>query len=221
MTKILNKRGSLITHASKRYKQADRPFRITIHHSATDSGSAKSFAEYHVKTHGWPGIGYHFVILKTGDIEQCWNEEVISYHTSRQNAGNIGICLVGNGTFTQKQLSSLIQLIKQLQKKWNIPVSQVKGHREWPHQNTLCPALNMHKIRAQLPDRPLLRRGSANLHVIDLQQRLLSRGIPLPQFGADGIYGQETEMAVRELQREYGLAVDGITGPITWKALLA
>lgn len=221
MKKIINKRGKLITHAAKKYQKGSRPSRITVHHSATRTGSSESFARYHTEVLQWPGIGYHFVILRSGVIEQCWDEDVISYHTRGQNTGNLGICLTGNGSFTHRQTISLIKLIRSLQKKWNIPVSSVKGHREWPNQQTECPGMNMNKLRSQLVPRPLLRRGAANLHVVDLQQRLLSIGIPLPLYGADGIYGQETEMAVRELQRRYGLAVDGITGSDTWQAILS
>ena len=35
----------------------------------------------------------------------------------------------------------------------------------------------------------------------------------------DGIYGQNTENAVRQFQKARGLTVDGIAGPATLKAL--
>ncbi|WP_456275027.1 peptidoglycan-binding domain-containing protein [Bacillus sp. AK031] len=37
----------------------------------------------------------------------------------------------------------------------------------------------------------------------------------MPRFGADGIYGTETEMAVMRFQRKYGLRVDGLAGTQT------
>lgn len=36
----------------------------------------------------------------------------------------------------------------------------------------------------------------------------------------DGIFGAETEAAVRQFQREHGLTVDGVAGIETWNALL-
>ena len=37
----------------------------------------------------------------------------------------------------------------------------------------------------------------------------------------DGVFGSNTDKAVRELQKAYGLAADGIVGKNTWKALVA
>jgi N-acetylmuramoyl-L-alanine amidase len=53
--------------------------------------------------------------------------------------------------------------------------------------------------------------------VAALQQRLLDMGFD-PGRG-DGIFGQQTEAALREFQRNVGLAADGTVGPQTLKAL--
>jgi len=37
----------------------------------------------------------------------------------------------------------------------------------------------------------------------------------------DGVFGRSTASAVKDLQAKYGLPVDGIVGPVTWKALVA
>jgi murein DD-endopeptidase MepM/ murein hydrolase activator NlpD len=39
------------------------------------------------------------------------------------------------------------------------------------------------------------------------------------QVSEDGIFGPETDAAVREYQTEAGIQVDGIVGPVTWSAL--
>lgn len=68
-----------------------------------------------------------------------------------------------------------------------------------------------------LPPRPTIRRGNNGAYVKYLQQKLTSKLYPLG--AADGIFGGATEQAVREFQRENGLAVDGIVGPATWGAV--
>jgi peptidoglycan hydrolase-like protein with peptidoglycan-binding domain len=50
-----------------------------------------------------------------------------------------------------------------------------------------------------------------------LQELLISYGYnPGP---ADGIFGPQTESALKAMQSDYGLKVDGIAGPVTWAAL--
>lgn len=63
----------------------------------------------------------------------------------------------------------------------------------------------------------VLRQGSANGDVWDLQYRLNALGY-YPQ-SLDGIYGGQTASAVAKFQRDYGLAADGVVGNATWKAL--
>jgi len=53
--------------------------------------------------------------------------------------------------------------------------------------------------------------------VAALQQRLLDLGFDAGR--ADGIFGRETELALREFQRGVGLPADGTCGPATFQAL--
>lgn len=65
-----------------------------------------------------------------------------------------------------------------------------------------------------------LRRGSKDKQVMELQNLLMKLGYSLPKYGADGIYGGETEKAVKNYQLDRYLRPDGIVGPITWRSLL-
>jgi len=73
--------------------------------------------------------------------------------------------------------------------------------------------------KQEVAEEPLLSSGSRGGEVQALQTRLKDMGYALPRYGADGIFGEETETAVRMFQRVAGIAVDGIVGPITRKAL--
>lgn len=47
----------------------------------------------------------------------------------------------------------------------------------------------------------------------------MDAGFPLPRFGTDGDFGNETASAVMNYQRANGLTADGIIGPTTMKSL--
>ena len=59
----------------------------------------------------------------------------------------------------------------------------------------------------------LLKRGSRGAAVQQLQQQLIKLGFL--KGSADGIFGPQTEAAVRSFQKAYGLKQDGIAGPAT------
>lgn len=145
--------NDLARHPDKRYR--NRPLsgidRIIIHHSATEQGDPYSFARYHVHHHDWPGIGYHFVIMKTGHIYQTNKIYTRSYHTSGQNTKSIGICVVGNYDnddwppevdisfkYLYRHLSNIFGRIK------------IYGHRDF--SNKSCPGnmVDIHHLRQNL-----------------------------------------------------------------------
>ena len=68
--------------------------------------------------------------------------------------------------------------------------------------------------------RPLLKRGSTGPAVVEAQNALMNVLQRSFRFGADGQFGSETEAAVREVQQQFGLAVDGVIGKDTWTLLL-
>lgn len=61
-----------------------------------------------------------------------------------------------------------------------------------------------------------LQQGSTGTSVRHLQCMLNFWGYDLD---VDGIFGKQTNGAVRDFQGDHGLAVDGIVGPQTWEAL--
>ncbi|WP_255301656.1 peptidoglycan-binding protein [Bacillus sp. AFS040349] len=61
--------------------------------------------------------------------------------------------------------------------------------------------------------------GASGSFVRDIQQQLIRAGYRLPRYGADGVYGEETENAVMRFQRRFNLAVDGLVGPNTLSKL--
>jgi len=67
------------------------------------------------------------------------------------------------------------------------------------------------------PSSKTIRKGARSSNVEYLQRKLLSKLYPINSI--DSIWGNETENAVRAFQRENGLVVDGIVGPLTWEKI--
>lgn len=66
---------------------------------------------------------------------------------------------------------------------------------------------------------PWLRTLSVGHGVKAMQTLLLSRGYELPEWGADGEWGDETATALAEFHEDHGITEDGC-GPETWEALI-
>lgn len=99
-----------------------------------------------------------------------------------------------------------LNAIKNFQLNNNLSTDGVIGRNTW---NSL---LNIN------PTSFVLKRGSKASAVLFLQKLLLSYLYPITQL--DGIFGRETENAVREFQSENNLVSDGIIGARTWQALV-
>jgi hypothetical protein len=118
---------------------------ITVHHSAAPANiPLVKIARYHVEdpSHQWPGIGYHFYIGPDGTIFQTNRLETVSYHVKYNNDYTVGICFAGNFNHavpTPAQVNSGARLIAWLMQELDIPLENVKGHKEYPKNTTNCP----------------------------------------------------------------------------------
>lgn len=64
---------------------------------------------------------------------------------------------------------------------------------------------------------PTLKRGDTGVYVLCWQRYLNLSGFPCGI--EDGIFGKNTEIAVKEYQKSRGLVPDGIIGPKTWDSV--
>ncbi len=225
--KINDKRNSLVKHTSRIYRRREKSeiTKIAIHHSATITGSTEAFARYHVSQLNWPGIAYHYVVHKDGSIDFCHDHEVISFHVGNSNGSTLGICLIGDfrfQTLENVQQNALLTLIEKLLIEFQLTFADVWGHMEFPgYEHKQCPSINMDKFRDLLARKEIrtifkvfLCRGDFGANVKVIQQKLKDLGFnPGP---IDGIFGLNTEKAVRAFQRNKGIEVDGIVGQRTW-----
>ncbi len=144
---------------------------IIIHHSATKVGNAEIFDNEHRRRGFRHGLAYHFVISngtsnrRDGQIETShrWRNQIDSACTKsiHMQKNGISICLVGNFNHqfvSERQFTSLVWLIEELQRHYDIPLRNVVAHRDVGI--TDCPGHNFPWSRLR---RTLRRRAPSAL----------------------------------------------------------
>ena len=130
-------------------------------------------------------------VLRLGSI----GSDVTLVQRLLNNAG-YGL-LVEDGIFGSRTETA----VKQFQNDQNLTVDGVVGSLTW---------------KALLPE--TIRRGSIGNDVERLQ--IILNEIGYGSLVIDGIFGSNTEEAVKNLQKDVHLEVDGIVGSLTWYILL-
>lgn len=133
---------------------------IVIHHTGNpydDDLTAEEIHESHL-SQGWAGIGYHFVIRKSGVVELGRPVDCVGSHAYGENSHSIGIHICGNFEIARtniEQVESAAKLIADLAERYDIIVDDdsVVGHRDL--MATACPGENLY---AQMD----IIRGKAN-----------------------------------------------------------
>ncbi len=105
------------------------------------------------------------------------------------------------------------------QDTWNRLFPASPGAIENPIANApTTPENSQINAQPQPTNFPVLRRRMRGPAVRELQERLRAKGFL--RVRADGVFGPETQAAVKAAQRQYQLPADGIVGRATWEALL-
>jgi len=132
---------------------------IILHCSDSTFGNAALITTWHIKR-GFDNIGYHKVVLngyitqyiynsindgriETGRYYGIINNKFIvqeGAHTLGHNS-NIGICLIGKGSYTSNQINSLITDIKQIIFESNYTITAIKQHSDYSKEKPFCAGL--------------------------------------------------------------------------------
>lgn len=125
-----------------------KPNAVIIHHTAQNSceQTLKTFTT--VKSQ----VSAHYVICKDGTVHHMLNDYLRAWHAGAGkwggqtdiNSSSIGIEIDNNGfeTFTPAQLSSLLGLLENLKKTYNIPVANFIGHGDIAPTRKVDPNVN-------------------------------------------------------------------------------
>lgn len=129
--------------------------KITIHHGGVEftkdndpKEALRNLQEWSREEKDWIDIPYHFMIDLEGNIYEA---RPINYpgdtNTEYDPTGHALVEVMGNyevQTFSYKQLNSMIELITFLSREFNVPISEIKTHRDYSKM-TVCPGKNIYK----------------------------------------------------------------------------
>jgi hypothetical protein len=203
---------------------------LILHHSVTpDNGpdTVRAIQRFHMDTRQYNDIAYTWLYSpKHRVFYEGRGPGVAGAHTRGHNRDAHAVCVLGNFEATRPPKHVIDDLAEWA--RWHGTAhgpNRYTGHKD--HGSTLCPGQHLYAMirdinlyaeadmtppaapAPQLP--PTLRRGDTGADVEFLQAAILVH---------DGIFGRQTEHAVREYQQQNGLTVDGICGPQTWRSIL-
>ena len=129
----------------------DRTDLIVIHHSGLGFDKDLSADEIHQShiAQGYSGIGYHFVVRKSGFIERGRPIWAVGAHTYGENFRSIGIHLSGDfmkNLPTHNQIEMTSWLIGFISDSYNFPADKfhIRGHCDF--NQTDCPGTNLYAL---------------------------------------------------------------------------
>ena len=130
--------------------------KITIHHGGEKFPDDRDPLQYlralqswSRSDKGWIDIPYHFVIDLEGTVYEA---RPLQYpgdtNTSYDPTGHVLIQVVGDyrdRELSAAQLVSVIQLSAMLARRHEVPVSEIRGHRDYAPGETVCPGENIYR----------------------------------------------------------------------------
>jgi peptidoglycan hydrolase-like protein with peptidoglycan-binding domain len=204
---------------------------------------------YHVNVRGWNDIGQHVTLMPDGlyvtgrdfnDDSVDFNEMpagISGYNTGAFMTEILGDFDKGKDKLEGAQLEALLKVQHYLVHEAS---ATIMFHRDKSAKT--CPGTGINKnwflkavdnidpsknVKVTKPDIQIadnvvvnyLNKGDKSSSVKALQNKLISLGYELPEYGADGDFGNETLKAVKNFQKDNGLVQDGIVGPKTSEKL--
>lgn len=142
---------------------------------------------------------------------------VFTYNKKKDNRGHIGLYIGDGNVIEASGTINGVIVTKITNSKW-VEWGTLKGVRYNEEQKApaTSPAETT-KATETTANRPTLRKGDKGDAVRELQTILTAKGYDCGEI--DGIFGKKTLAAVRELQKDKGLVLDGVVGVKTWAAL--
>lgn len=132
------------------------PRYLTVHHTATPNQDSqdvpsrlRGIQSFHIDQRGWCDIGYHFLISQDGQIWQGRaDEQRTGAHVGGHNTDNVGLGHLGNFEEIEPPaplLQASARMMAWMSQTYGVELDRehVRGHREWPDNNTACPGQHL------------------------------------------------------------------------------
>jgi hypothetical protein len=208
-------------------------------------------------TNGWIDTGQQLTNSRGGfvmegrhrslEVLTGGTRHVVGAHVANNNSTCIGI--ENEGLYMTVDVptalwSSLVNLVAYIADQYAIPVSNIKGHRDF--NSTLCPGdvlyARLPELRSAVAAKlgqstvdesaalPLLRPGDTGANVLAAQRLLRARGIK--EVPEDGVFGPSTFLGVQRFAQEHSVVEapcyaypqpdeTGLLGASLWPLLLS
>lgn len=140
--------AAMLTKSDSLIKSKRNIKEIIVHCTATPEGrpvTIKEITNWH-KQRGFSTIGYHYVVMLDGSVQNGRDVNVAGAHCTNHNSISIGVCYVGGcdkqmkakDTRTDAQKRALLDLLKRLRIMY--PAAKIYGHRDFA--NKACPSFD-------------------------------------------------------------------------------
>ena len=221
---------------------------IVIHYTGNDGDSDQNNAKYFQGKNR--GASAHYFV-DDDSITQSVKDNYVAwhcggdkyYHAKCRNSNSIGVEMcdtVRDGTYnlSAKTRANVVVLVKELMKKYNIPIDNVIRHYDVTHKK--CPAYfvsnsaEWKKFKAELTGKAAASTYKPT--VKEWQLAAISDGYKFPIYGADGSWGSECVAVAQKaivkkrliytnknltkiVQKVVGVEADGKCGSATVEAI--
>lgn len=208
---------------------------IVLHHAAVRQATPQQIHEWHLQR-GWLGAGYHVYVRKDGSVWELRPLWAIGAHAEGVNSESIGVCAEGmyhpsssqpyDREMPAEQFDALVKVVKDLMLEY-LSIKWIKGHNQIEEAATVCPGsfFPLEEIimaatnSSDVKEVDVMKKGDRGPMVERLQRILMALGYQLPKYGADGVFGAETEAAVNAFKKSTGLPQNGIVDVPTMIAM--
>ncbi len=209
---------------------------LWLHHSAgreVGPAGVRSIQRFHMDNLGWTDIAYSFIVDRTdGRIFEGRGDGILGGHTLGRNSVSHGICVMGNfqtGAVSDVAVRAVADLVRHGHRQGWWPDGLSGGHRDV--RSTQCPGVNLYNRIDEInrlaagdgdeEDEMTVKRGDRGTAVTLFQEALKAwNPRALPRFGADGDFGEETEIWVANFQQALDLESRGVIDGVTAALLL-